>query len=141
MDDRLSQSLGTRRISVILVALFSGLALVLAALGLYGTLAYAVAQRTREIGIRLALGAQRGTVFRLILREGLALVGIGLGAGLGLALGFGWLLANFLYGVGAHDPLTLSMVTFVLTAAAVLACLLPARRAMRVDPMITLRAE
>ena len=110
MDDRLAESLAPRRLSVILVALFSGLALVLAALGLYGTLAYAVAQRRREIGIRLALGAQRAAVFRLILGRGMSLVGIGLGVGLAAALVFGRLLANFLYGVGARDPLTLSVV-------------------------------
>jgi putative ABC transport system permease protein len=141
MDDRLAESLGTRRLSVILVALFSGLALVLAALGLYGTLAYAVAQRTREIGIRLALGAQRAVVFRLILRRGMSLAGIGLGVGLAAALAFGRLLANFLYGVGARDPLTLAVVVFVLAAAALLACFLPARRATHVDPIIALRAE
>jgi putative ABC transport system permease protein len=141
MDDRLAESLATRRLSVILVALFSGLALVLAALGLYGTLAYAVAQRRREIGIRLALGAQRAAVFRLILRRGMSLVGIGLGVGLAAALVFGRLLANLLYGVGARDPLTLSIVVLVLAAAALLACFLPARRATQVDPMIALRAE
>ena len=141
MDDRLAESLATRRLSVILVALFSALALVLAALGLYGTLAYAVAQRTREIGIRLALGAQRAAVFRLILGRGMSLVGIGLGVGLAAAFVFGRLLANFLYGVGARDPLTLTLVVFVLAAAALLACFLPARRATHVDPMIALRAE
>jgi putative ABC transport system permease protein len=141
MDDRLAESLATRRLSMTLVALFSGLALVLAALGLYGTLAYAVAQRTREIGIRLALGAQRAVVFRLILQRGMSLVGIGLGVGLSASLICGRLLANFLYGVGARDPLTLALVVFVLAAAALLACFLPARRATHVDPMIALRAE
>jgi putative ABC transport system permease protein len=141
MDDRLAESLATRRLSVILVALFSGLALALAVIGIYGTLAYAVTQRTREIGIRLALGAQRAVVFRLILRRGMSLVGIGLGVGLAAALVFGRLLANFLYGVGARDPLTLAFVVFVLAAAALLACLLPARRATQVDPMVTLRSE
>jgi ABC-type antimicrobial peptide transport system permease subunit len=126
---------------VILVALFSALALVLAGLGLYGTLAYTVAQRTREIGIRLALGAQRAVVFRLILRRGMSLVAIGLGLGLAAALVFGRLLANFLYGVGTRDPLTLALAVFVLAATALLACFLPARRATLVDPMIALRAE
>jgi predicted permease len=141
MNDRVARSLATRRLSVILVALFSALALLLAALGLYGTLAYAVAQRTREIGIRLALGAQRAAVFRLVLQQGMSLVGIGLVAGLVVALGFGRLLANFLYGVGARDPLTLTVVAVVLALVALFACLLPARRAMRVDPMVALRYE
>ena len=141
MEDRLRDSLATRRLSVSLVGLFSVLALSLAALGLYGTLAYAVVQRTREIGIRLALGAQRAEVFRLIIREGMTLVGIGLIAGLAVALALGRLLANFLYGVGARDPFTLVVVALVLAVAALAACFLPARRAMHVDPMVALGYE
>lgn len=141
MNDRLGQSLATRRLSMILVTLFSGLALVLAALGIYGTLAYAVAQRTREIGIRLALGAQRAAVFRLILGECMLFVAIGLVAGLVLALMLGRMLASFLYAVGPRDPVTLIVASAVLALVALLASYLPARRAMKVDPVIALRYE
>jgi putative ABC transport system permease protein len=141
MDDRLAESLSTRRLSVILVGLFSGLALMLAAIGIYGTLAYAVERRTREIGIRLAVGAQRAAVFRLILRQGLGLIALGLAAGVAGALGLGRLLTSFLFGVGAHDPLTLATVAALLACTAIFACLIPARRAMKVDPMVALRYE
>ena len=141
MNDRLAQSLATRRLSMILVTLFSGLALVLAILGIYGTMAYAVAQRTREMGIRLALGAQRAAVFRLILGRGMVLVALGLVAGLIFSQMLGRSVANLLYGVGAHDLGTLFVTTATLVGAALLACFLPARRAMKVDPIKALRTE
>ena len=141
MDSRIAEQLATRRLSAILVGLFSALALLLAAIGLYGTMAYAVARRTREIGIRLALGAQRSAVFALIVRQGMSLVVIGLIVGLFAAVAFGQLLASFLFGVGSRDPLTLGAVAFVLGGAALLACSLPARRATRVDPIVALREE
>ena len=141
MDDRLAESLSTRRLSMVLVGLFSGLALLLAAIGIYGTLAYAVERRTREIGIRLAVGAQRPAVFRLILRQGLSLVAFGLIAGLAGALGLGQVLTTFLFGVSAHDLVTLTSVSVLLACVATLACLIPARRAMSVDPMVALRYE
>jgi putative ABC transport system permease protein len=141
MDDRLSQSLDTRRLSTILLGLFSGLALVLAALGVYGTLAYAVAQRTREIGIRMALGAQRGDVLGMVLRQSLSVVLIGIALGLVAAFAATRLLASLLYGVGSNDLFTYASVVFLLGSAALLASYIPARRAMKVDPMIALRAE
>ena len=141
MNDRLGQSLTTRRLSMILVTLFSGLALVLAALGIYGTLAYTVAQRAREIGIRLALGAQRAEMFRLIVGRSMFLVGIGLLTGLAAAAVFRRLLAGFLYNVGPDDPVILIAAALTLSVAALLASYLPARRAARVDPMVALRYE
>jgi putative ABC transport system permease protein len=141
MDDRLNQSLATRRLSTILLGIFSGLALVLAALGLYGTLAYAVAQRTREIGIRMALGAQRRDMLGMILRESLSMVTIGLGIGLLAAFAATRLLASLLYGVSANDVFTYASVVLLLGAAALLASYIPARRAMKVDPMVALRYE
>ncbi len=141
MDAALSETLATRRLSVVLIGLFSGLALLLAALGLYGVLAYAVAQRTREIGIRLALGAAPGNVFRLIVRRGMGMVATGLALGLLATLALTRLLASFLFGVGANDPATLGSVALTLAAVAFLACWLPARRAMRIEPIAALREE
>src|SRR5581483_888483 len=112
-----------------------------ASVGLHGILAYAVTQRTREIGIRMALGAQRGDVLRLILREGVALVAVGLALGLVASLAATSLIERFLYGVRATDPLTYALIALVLAAVALLACYLQARRATKVDPMVALRYE
>jgi predicted permease len=117
------------------------LALLLASVGLYGVVAYSTRQRTREIGIRMALGAGRGDVFRLVLSEGLRLVAAGLMIGLALALAFTRLLQSMLLGIGATDGLTFCSVAFILTMVAIVACCLPARRAMRVEPMVALRYE
>jgi predicted lysophospholipase L1 biosynthesis ABC-type transport system permease subunit len=120
---------------------FGGLALLLAAVGLYGVLAYTVGQRTREIGIRMALGAGRKGVFALVLRHGLTLTAIGVAVGLAGALAATRLLSRLLVGVSPTDPLTFALVAVALTAVAALACALPARRAMRIDPAVALRYE
>jgi putative ABC transport system permease protein len=141
MDEAFQSTISTQRLAAILLGSFAGLALLLAALGLYGVLSYSVSQRTREIGIRMALGAQAGAVIRLILRHGIALAAIGLGIGLIIALGLTQILQSVLYEVSAFDPLSFAAVAIVLTAIGVVACLLPARRATKVDPMVALRSE
>ena len=120
---------------------FGVLALVLAAVGIYGVMSYVVAGRTREIGLRMALGAQSGNVRSLILRQGMTLALIGSVIGLAIAFGATRLLKSVLYGVSASDPITFLGVTLLLATVALLACWIPARRATRVDPMIALRAE
>jgi putative ABC transport system permease protein len=141
MDQRLANSLKTQHLATMVVGLFSGLALLLAAIGLYGVLGYSVVQRTREIGIRLALGATRTNVLRLVVGKGMALVGIGLAFGIVLAFVLGRSLTSFLHGVGATDPWTFIGVITVLGCTALLASWLPARRAIRIDPIHTLREE
>ena len=141
MDVSVARSTADRRLMSCLLAGFAGLALVLAAIGIYGVTAYGVAQRTREIGIRMALGAGRGDVFRLIIGGGMKLILVGVGLGLLAALGLTRLLSSLLYGVGASDPLTFAGVVVVLGAVAFLANYLPARRATRIDPMAALREE
>jgi ABC-type antimicrobial peptide transport system permease subunit len=129
------------RVTAMLSAFFGGLALLLAAVGLYGLMAYSVTQRTREIGIRLALGANRGSVWRMVLEETLFLALAGLSLGIPCALVASRFIAAMLYGVAPYDALTLAAVSLVLLSAAAVAGLLPARRAMRVDPMVALRYE
>jgi ABC-type antimicrobial peptide transport system permease subunit len=124
-----------------MLGFFSTLALALAALGLYGVIAYSVTQRTQEIGIRMAIGAQRRDVLALILRSGIKLVGAGVAAGLLAALIFSRVLASLLYGVSAHDPLVFAGIAALLVGIAALACLFPAWRATRVDPLVALRSE
>jgi predicted permease len=137
----LSQALWAPRMGGILLALFGALALVLSAVGVYGVLSYSVNQQTREIGLRMALGAQRGDVMRLILGQGLRLTVVGLGLGILVALGLMRVLVSLLFDVRAYDPSTYTAVTLLLTVVALLACYIPARRAMRVDPMVALRYD
>ncbi|AFE09299.1 ABC transporter permease [Corallococcus coralloides DSM 2259] len=138
---RMDQSTGPRRLSALVMGLFAGVALLLAALGLSGVIAFSVSQRTRELGIRMALGAARGDVLRLVLAQGLRLSLTGVAVGLCLSLGLARLLGSLLYGVSADDPWTFGGVALLLTGVALGASWLPARRATRVDPIIALRAD
>lgn len=141
MNEVIANSFAARRLSMILLAIFAALALVLSCIGIYGVISYVVGQRTHEIGIRMALGAQRRDVMRMVLGEGARMALIGVIAGIVAALALTRLMANQLFGVSAYDPLTFTAVAIVLTLVALLACYLPARRAVRVDPMIALRYE
>jgi putative ABC transport system permease protein len=116
-------------------------ALLLASIGIYGVIAFSVHQRTQEIGIRMALGAQQQNVLRMILRQGMLQLLFGLGVGLALALGASGLLANFLFGMSSKDPGTFTLVTVVLAAVAFLACWIPAQRASRTDPLVAIRYD
>ena len=141
MDSLISESLASRRFSMILLAAFAALALVLASVGIYGVTSYVVGQRAQEIGIRMALGAQRRDIVRLILSRGGKLAVAGVAAGLAAALGLTRLMANLLYGVGATDPLTFGGVAILLTVVALAACYIPALRATKFDPVAVLRYE
>jgi len=141
MDDVVMNSLGTRRVSMQLFAVFAGAALLLAALGIYGVMAYSVTQRTQEIGLRMALGAQTADVLYLVVRQGMMLVLIGIGVGLAGALGLNRVIASLLFGVNAADPTTFVAISLLLGFVALLACYIPARRATLVDPVQALRAE
>jgi len=139
LDDVMAKLYASERISALVVGLFSAAALFLSAVGLYGVLAYAVAQRTREIGIRIAVGARSSSILRLVIRQGLMLVGLGLGIGVVVELALSRVMSGVLYGVSATDPLSLVVAILVLGLAALLACLLPALRATRIDPIAALR--
>jgi putative ABC transport system permease protein len=141
MDDLRSTSMIAQRIGGTLMAAFATFALVLAAIGLFGVIAYTVSERTREIGIRIALGAKPREVFRLVVGQGMMLALIGLLVGLPLALGMGRAVAGLLYGVAPNDFATFAGVAILLALVALAACYIPARRAMRVDPLIALRYE
>jgi ABC-type antimicrobial peptide transport system permease subunit len=124
-----------------LLAVFAALALLLASIGIYGVLSYLVGQRTQEIGVRMALGAQRADVLRLIMSDGARMALLGMGIGIVAALGLTHLMTSMLFGVRPTDPLTFAAVTLVLGLIALLACYVPAHRAMRVDPTVALRYE
>jgi predicted permease len=141
MDEIVSKAVARQRFSVLLLGIFAGLALILAAVGIYGVMSYSVAQRTREIGIRMALGAQRGDVLKLTIANGLKLVGTGLLIGLAGAFALTRVMSGLLFGISPTDPTTFLAISFVLLAVAVLASYLPALRATRVDPILALRYQ
>jgi macrolide transport system ATP-binding/permease protein len=140
-SDQVSLNFNQDRLIARLTELFGLLALVLACVGLYGVTAFAVARQTNEIGVRMALGADRRNVLGLVLRAAFAQLGLGLAIGIPAALAGGRMLERQLYGVKSHDPMILGLATVILTACAVLAALVPARRATRVDPIVALRYE
>ncbi|HEY6253425.1 MAG TPA: FtsX-like permease family protein, partial [Candidatus Angelobacter sp.] len=141
MPDILDASVSQPKFRTWLLSAFGGVALLLAAAGIFGVVSYSVASRTREFGVRAALGATPASIRKMVLLEGLTLGGIGLSIGLAAALGFARLLKGELYGVAAYDPATFLVCAAVLLAVALMACYIPARRAMRVDPMVALRCE
>jgi putative ABC transport system permease protein len=141
MDELISRSVGQRRLSMMLLSLFSGIALVLASVGIYGLMSYSVAQRSRELGVRIALGAERLDVLRLVLRQGMSLALTGIVIGVGAAFGLSRLIESQLYGIHATDPTTFIAVAVLLGVTALTANLIPAWRATRVDPAVVLREE
>jgi putative ABC transport system permease protein len=141
LDAIATQSLGQERLTMALLGVFAGIAVLLAIVGIYGAVAYTVEQRTGEIGVRMALGAQTTDVLRLVVRQGMNPVLLGLVIGLAGTFAAGRLIATQLYQISPHNPFLLGATAIVLALAALLACLIPARRASRVDPIIALRAE
>jgi putative ABC transport system permease protein len=141
MENVLSESIAKQRFSMLLLGIFATLALVLAAVGIYGVMSYSVAQRAHEIGIRMALGAQRMDVLKLVVGQGLKLVLVGVALGLIAAFILTRVMSSLLFGISATDPITFIAISLVLISVALLASFIPARRATRVDPMIALRYE
>ncbi len=141
MDQFVADSMAQRRFAVLLVGIFAGLAMLLSAVGLYGVMAYSVTQRTHELGVRMALGARRSAVLKLVVGQGMVLAGAGLGIGVVGALALSRLMKTLLFGVSATDPLIFAAIAGALAAVALVACLFPARRATKVDPMAALRYE
>ena len=141
MDQRVTASLGTRRFAMGLLAGFAAVALLMAAIGIYGVMAYSVAERRQEIGIRMALGARGRDVLALVLGQGLALTAIGAVVGLCAAFGMTRLLSTMLFGVTSTDPLTFAAIPLILICVSLVAVLVPARRATQVDPIVALRSE
>ena len=141
LDELTAESLVPRRSNVLLLGSFALLGLILASVGIYGVVSYSVSRRTHEIGIRIALGAEKGDVLRMVVGQGLKLALIGVVIGIAGALALTRFLSSLLYGVKPTDPLTFVAVSLILIAVALLACYIPARRAAKVDPMVALRYE
>ncbi len=141
LEDLVDENLAARRMQTSLLGGFGGLALLLVSIGIYAVLSFAVTQRTQEIGVRVALGAQRRDVLRMVFSQGLKLFLIGAALGLIAALALSRSFVHLLYGVSAYDPVSFATVTLLLAGIALLACYVPARRALRVDPMTALRYE
>jgi putative ABC transport system permease protein len=139
LDELVAKAFATKRLATVVVSLFSGAALLLAAVGLYGVLSYSVSQRKREFGVRMALGAQSNSILQLVIKKGLIVVGIGLTIGLVTALVLSHLIAGILYGVSATDFVSIGLSILILGFVALIACLLPALRATRIDPLSALR--
>jgi putative ABC transport system permease protein len=141
MDDVVAQSMSPEKFNLLLLASFAGLALLLAAVGIYGVLSYTVRRRVREIGIRMALGASHSDVLKMVVADGMKPILIGIGVGLAAALALSRLIASLIFGVQPTDPLTFTAVTLVLISVGILANILPAYRATRIEPVRTLREE
>jgi putative ABC transport system permease protein len=141
MEQILSESIMRPRFNMLLITIFAVVAMMLASVGIYGVISYSVSQRTHEIGVRIALGARPGDIFRMVVGQGLKIALTGVGAGLVAALALTRVMVSLLYGVQATDPLTFAAISAALTAIVIMASYIPARRATKVDPMISLRYE
>jgi ABC-type antimicrobial peptide transport system permease subunit len=141
MEQVLAEKTSRQNFNMLLLTIFAGVALVLAAIGIYGLMSYSVEQQTAELGIRMALGAAKGDLFRLVVKQGMAPALIGVAGGLGLAMLATRVLKSLLFGVQTYDPVSFISVAVVLTAVALVSIYLPARRAMSLDPLIALRQE
>ena len=141
MEQYLAESIAQRRFNMLLLAVFAGVAVLLAAVGLYGVMSYMVSQRTHEIGLRMALGAQARDILRMSVGQGLVLSLLGMGVGLAGALALTRVMSGLLYGVGATDPATFAAIVLLLAVVSLIACYIPARRATRIDPLAALRYE
>ncbi len=141
MEQQISGSIAQHRLAMALLSAFAGIALLLAALGTYGVMSFNVSQRTQELGLRMALGAQQGDILKLVLRQGMSLAAAGIASGIVAAFALSRIMASQLYRISATDPMTYGVVVAMLIVVALLSCLVPARRAMKVNPMVSLRYE